>query len=127
MMASQQRVTVSQQGDVKILELKIDYLVDYDVADSLTDELIEAVGPQAGAKVVVDMGGIEFLSSVGYSPFINLRSYIRKHDGRLILANMSEMIHEVFDATRLLINPSSPKSLFEYYPSVAEAVEVLRG
>ena len=126
-MASQQRVTVSQQGDVKILELKIDYLVDYDVADSLTDELIEAVGPQAGAKVVVDMGGIAFLSSVGYSPFINLRSYIRKHDGLLILANMSEMIHEVFDATRLLINPSSPKSLFEYYPSVAEAVEVLRG
>jgi anti-anti-sigma factor len=127
MMACLQRVTVRQQGDAKILELKIDYLVDYDVADSLSDELIEAVGRQAGAKVVVDMGGVEFLSSVGYSPFINLRSYVREHDGRLILANMSETIHEVFDATCLLISPSSPKSLFEYYPSVAKAVEALGG
>jgi anti-anti-sigma factor len=127
MTASQQRVSVRQEGDVKILQLTIDYLVDYDVAQRLTEELVESVGQKAGAKVVVDMGGVEFLSSVGYAPFINLRSHVRQLNGRLILANMSEMIHEVFDATRLLINSSSPKSLFEYCPTVANAVKSLAG
>ena len=119
---SSKYVSVRQAGDVKVLRVDIGELVDYDVADALGQELIRAVGDQGHPKVVVDMGGLGFLSSVGYASFINLRAHVRKLNGHLMLANMSEMIFEVFDATRLLINPSSPKSLFEFRQTVDEAV-----
>jgi anti-anti-sigma factor len=124
---SEHRVQIDRRGDVTVLRVQMKHLVDYDVADTLARELIAAVGDRPGPKVVVDMSGLDFLSSVGYGPFITLRAHVRKHEGRLVLANMSAMIREVFDATRLLINPSSPKSLFEYRDSVEAAVAELSG
>ena len=121
----QPRVSLWQEGDIKVLRVEIQEVVDYDVADALGEALIEAAGNGPPLKIVVDMGGITFLSSVGYTPFIQLRAHVRKLKGQLILANMTEMIREVFDATRLLINPSSPKSLFNYCQTVDDAIAEL--
>jgi anti-anti-sigma regulatory factor len=65
------------------------------------------------------------MSSVGYGPLISLRGRIREAGGRLILCNLTGVVKEMFEATRLLINPNSPKSLFEFTDTLDQAVAAL--
>jgi len=50
---------------------------------------------------------------------------VRESGGRLILCGLSGVVKEVFEATRLLINPHSPKSLFEFTETLDEAIQLL--
>ena len=121
-----QHLSVQRDENVLILTLEVTRVTEYELAKSLEQELLRTATDQDTPKVAVDMSKLEFMSSVAYMPFIGLRSCIHDRGGRLILCEMSDVIREVFDATRLLINPSSPKSLFEYTQSREEAIRLLR-
>jgi anti-anti-sigma regulatory factor len=70
----------------------------------------------------VDLSQLEYMSSVGYGPFISLRAAILDAGGQLVLCGLSKVIKEMFETTRLLINPRSPGSLFEVADTVPSAV-----
>jgi anti-anti-sigma factor len=72
------------------------------------------------------MGKVVYMSSVGYGPLISLRGYLRETGGRLVLCQLSPVVKEMFETTRLLINPQSPKSLFEFAESLDKAVAMLQ-
>ena len=55
----------------------------------------------------------------------HLRSRVRESGGRVVLCNLSDVLKEMFETTRLLINPRSPKSLFEYANTLEDALEML--
>ena len=92
------------------------------MARAMEKELVAAVTDEPPAKVVVDMGKLEFLSSVGYMPFISLRKRVRSNGGKIVLCQLSEVVKEIFESTRLLINPQSPKSMFDFADTLEDAV-----
>ena len=51
--------------------------------------------------VVVDLQGINFLGSAELSEFVELHKNVQKHGSKLVLANVTPMVYEVFHITRL--------------------------
>jgi len=118
-------ILVREDRGILILTIEIARISSYELAEAMGRELLAAVEGRAAPRVVVDLGKLTYMSSVGYGPLITLRSRVRADGGRVILCGLSGVVKEVFEATRLLINPSSPKSLFEFTETVDEAVAAL--
>ena len=126
MTSSSRHISVREDGGVLILTIELQRISTYELSEAIGRELIEAVKGLESPKVVVNLGKVEYMSSVGYGPLITLRSRVRDSGGRLILCRLSGVVKEMFEATRLLINPSSPKSLFEFTDSLDDAVALAR-
>lgn len=118
-------ISAREERGVLILQVELARISSYEQAEGMGRELLAAVDGQKSAKVVVDLSKLTYTSSVGYGPLITLRSRVRADGGRLILCGLTGVVKEVFEATRLLINPSSPKSLFEFTETVEQAVTAL--
>jgi anti-anti-sigma factor len=119
-------VTVHQVEEVVVLTIRLERVANYDLAQGMERELLAAVEGAPAPKVVVDLRHLVYMSSVGYGPFISLRVLVRDAGGRLVLCGLSPVLKEMFDATRLLINPRSPKSLFEFADSLEGAIALAR-
>src|SRR5438477_13146994 len=103
-------ISVREDRGVIILTLELARISSYDLAEAMGRELMDATEGRPAPNVIVDLSKLTYLSSVGYGPLITLRSRVRSAGGRLILCGLSGVVKEVFEATRLLINPQSPKS-----------------
>jgi len=102
-------------------------LSDYEVCNTLREELGEAVDQSDNNKVVLDFSPVEFVASVVFLPLLSLSGKLNRMGGRIVLCNLSEFIADVFLATRLLINRHSPDSPFQQEAKVAAAVANLNG
>jgi anti-anti-sigma factor len=120
-----QHISADHDRGALVLTINLRRLDDYELAEEMGRELIEAAQPQAG-DVIVDMRNVEYMASVGYGPLVSLRGRVRQSGGRLILCNLAEVIKQMFEATHLLINPKSPHSLFEYAANLDEALTLAK-
>jgi|tagenome__1003787_1003787.scaffolds.fasta_scaffold19573175_1 anti-sigma B factor antagonist len=118
-------ISAREERGVLVLAIELARISTYEQAEAMGRELIDAVEGRPEPKVVVDLSKLNYMSSVGYGPLITLRSRVRAVSGRLILCGLSGVVKEVFEATRLLINPQSPKSLFEFTETGDQAVGLL--
>lgn len=125
MSTANHRVSISQHGDVLVLTIEPYRISEYEMAEAVGRELLGAALERQAMKVVVDMGNVQYMGSVGYGPFITLRARIHENGGRVILCKMSPVIKELFETTRLLINPHNPQSLFEFTDTLEEALALL--
>ena len=85
------------------LTLRFPHLVrlDDEVAEALGEEFDLAAG-QAGANhVILDLGPIEFLTSIILAKLLRLNRSVRTAGGRLSLVNIRPLVREVFTATGL--------------------------
>ena len=127
MAAAYQHIAVERRDDIAILKLVTSRITEYEVAGELRKELIDAFDKEGGSKAVVDMAGLETMSSVGYGPFVSLRLHATNAGGRVVLCNLSEFINQVFTTARLLINPGSTGSRFESADTLEDAIQMLSG
>ena len=70
-------------------------------------------------KVVVDLTGVNYISSAGWGIFIGEIKRIRNHGGDLKLSGMVGDVHEVFQLLEF-------HSILEAYPTAQEAVEAFK-
>ncbi len=120
-----EHIRIDDQADVLLITVLLRRVTEYELARSMEQELMDAVKQNSATKVIVDLGHVELMSSVGYLPYVGLRAYVKDTGGRLVLCNLSQVVREMFDMARLLINRSSPKAPFEYADSVEVALEML--
>ena len=100
--------------DLKRVELvKINGLIDSSNAAEFDNVLKEVVGRKH--NVVLEMSGIDYISSAGLRAMIALLRECKKHKGNVRLANPSERVVEVLALAGL-------DSLFDVYDSEAAAV-----
>jgi anti-sigma B factor antagonist len=66
-------------------------------------------------RIVVDLAGVNYISSAGWGIFIGEIKRIRNHGGDLKLSGMVGDVHEVFQLLEF-------HSILEAYPSTQEAV-----
>jgi len=120
-----QHISAREDRGVLILAIELARISSYEQAEAMGRELLTAVEGRPAPKVVVDMSKLTYMSSVGYGPLITLRSRVRAEGGGIILCGLSGVVKDVFEATRLLINPHSPKSLFEFTDTRDQAIALL--
>ncbi len=122
-----QHIGAGQQSGVLVLTVNETNMAEYDLCAAIGRELIDAVTNAEGRAVVIDLHNVEFIGSVGVMPFLSVNRCVRQQQGRLVLCNLSDFVHQVFTTTRLLINPGSQSSPFEWAPTREQAIDTLGG
>jgi anti-sigma B factor antagonist len=84
-------------------------------ADALHAAAMEIAGDEAHRALVIDMGGVDFIASVGIRSLIRPSQSLAMRGGRLAVANLNPQIGDFFKLTGL-------DQMFRVYPTVAEAV-----
>lgn len=70
-------------------------------------------------NIVIDLGGVNYISSAGWGIFISEIKEIRENDGDLKLARMVGDVYEVFELLEF-------QTILESYDSIEEAVNSFR-
>jgi anti-sigma B factor antagonist len=78
--------------------------------ETALDELIE----QNKANIVVDMNGVEYISSVGLRVILSAQKKVRLKNGDVKLASLQPFVREVFEITGFT-------KLFSIYANPADA------
>ncbi len=115
-------VSIRDERGALILTIEVERISSYEIAETMGRELVQAISGRAAPRVIVDMHKLGYMSSVGYGPLISFRSRVREAGGKLVLCGLSGVVKETFEATRLLINPQSPQSLFQFTDGLETAI-----
>ena len=95
------RFDVLEQRGVFIITLLNAEILDAHEIDHLGDDLQKFVDGKRSAKIVIDMQGVQFLSSAALGMLLTVRTAIDSSGGALRLANVRDDIQEVFKITKL--------------------------
>ena len=80
------------------------------------EESLKRLQKQGQYNIVVDLGGVNYISSAGWGIFISEIKEIRQNGGDLKLAGMIGEVYEVFELLEF-------QTILESYDTVDEAVE----
>jgi anti-sigma B factor antagonist len=83
-------------------------------ADALHTAAMEVAGDETSKALVVDMGGVDFIASVGIRSLIRPSQALSMRGGKLAVANLSPQISDFFKLTGL-------DQMFRVYATVADA------
>lgn len=83
-------------------------------ADALHAAAMEVAGDETNKALVVDMGGVDFIASVGIRSLIRPSQALALRGGKLAVANLSPQISEFFKLTGL-------DQMFRVYETVQDA------
>jgi anti-sigma B factor antagonist len=94
------RAEPAQEGTVVV------HLVECPVLDELSspavgEELLGLADAQGGARLLLDMGAVEFLTSTMLGMLVSLHKKLRAGGGSLALYDVSPDVYEVFETARL--------------------------
>jgi anti-sigma B factor antagonist len=114
-MAESQRLHISQNKDVHIVEFVDHKILDEANIKEIGDSLHTLIGSKDRPKLVLDFMQVDHLSSAALGMLINLNAKIKQQSGQLRLVNIKPQILEVFVITKL-------NKLFKIMPNQAEAL-----
>ena len=107
------KLTLQERGGVVILEPKGKILGGPD-ATLLKDQL-QSLIDSGKVRVVIDLAEVDYMNSTGLGILISTLTTLRKANGELKLANVTEKIQSLLTITKLV-------TVFDDYESVDEAV-----
>ena len=87
-------------------------------ADALHAAAMEVGGDETSKALVVDMGGVDFIASVGIRSLIRPSQALSMRGGKLAVANLSPQISDFFKLTGL-------DQMFRVYETVADATDAV--
>ena len=111
-------ITISTTGaQADIIVIQIERFLDAVVAYSLQEQVYKLIR-EGNYKYVIDLKGLEQLSSAGVGLFSGLVMELRKYDGRLIFLHLPEQVKYLFQTTGLI-------ELFTIGQNMAQAIATL--
>ncbi|MCK5126464.1 MAG: STAS domain-containing protein [candidate division Zixibacteria bacterium] len=91
------KISLSQVGpNSEISIIRVDGVVDTITASELENVIENLVG-QKRYKILVDLGGVEYISSAGWGIFVSKIQEVRDNDGDIKLANMIPNVYEIYE------------------------------
>jgi anti-sigma B factor antagonist len=91
------KLSISQSGPTGELSIiRVDGVVDTVTASEL-ENVLEKLINQRRYKLLVDLGGVEYISSAGWGIFISRINEIREHEGDIRLVNMIPNVYEIYE------------------------------
>ncbi len=91
--------------------------LDQDTCDAFRAELMTHVEGSAhdGGAIVLDLGGLEYVSSAGLRCFMLASRQAKAQHGRIVVAALQPMVSEIFDISHFNL-------VFQVFPTVREAL-----
>jgi len=96
-----QRIHVSNEGDVTVVELADRKILDEINIMQIGEQLSQLVASTDVPKLVLDFANVEHMSSSALGVLITLHKRIREKSGMLGLCCIQPTIQEIFEITRL--------------------------
>lgn len=91
------KLSLSQAGPSGELSIiRVDGIVDTITASEL-ENVIEGLLEQRRYRILVDLGGVEYISSAGWGIFVSKIQEIRDNDGDIKLVNMVPNVYEIYE------------------------------
>ncbi|MBI5022214.1 MAG: STAS domain-containing protein [Ignavibacteriales bacterium] len=106
------------ENDIAILNLKGDLLGEPDTT-TLRDKIHSLVGDEV-KKVVIDLGGVNYMNSSGLGTLISTLTTMRNAEGELKLARVGKKVQNLFIITQLV-------KVFDTYETVDRATASFSG
>ena len=105
-------LNIEDKGTVKVVSLvgKLDVNLSVSIEAEL-EQLVES----GSHYLILELSGIEYLSSSGIRVFISIMRKIKDKNGRLVLACVPDIIKKILKTVEL-------EDIFEVYDSVDDAV-----
>ena len=100
-MSEQQRLSVSEVGDVTVVRFVDQKILDVAKIQQLGQELFDLVEVDGRNKILLNFTSVEFLSSAALGKLITLDKKVKGQGGALKLSNIRPEIYEVFAITKL--------------------------
>ncbi|MFO7914096.1 MAG: STAS domain-containing protein [Candidatus Krumholzibacteriales bacterium] len=109
-------ITLSKpKSNPAVTIVSVDGFIDTTTSGTLEDSIKKLLKKQ-NFDLVIDLGGVDYISSAGWGIFISEIRRIRENGGDLKLAAMMGDVYEVFELLEF-------QTILESYDTVEEAVE----
>jgi anti-anti-sigma factor len=92
------------------------------VTHALRQDLQALVENAGVSRVVLDFRPVVSLSSEAFRPLLSLRRHLSEAGGRLVLCNLSPLVAQAFQATRLVGGLRTSSAAFEVQPDLGSAI-----
>ena len=91
--------------------------LDQDTCEAFRADLLKYVDEavSAGGGIVLDLSGLEYVSSAGLRCFMLASRQAKAHGGRIVVASMQPMVAEIFTISHFDL-------VFQTFPTVREAL-----
>lgn len=94
--------TLTTLDDIAVATFDRPHLSDEDNVEQLGYDLMALVDKQQFRKVVLVLGGVEYVNSSVLGKFITLHRKLGRLEGRLVLCSIHGTLREILEASRLL-------------------------
>jgi anti-sigma B factor antagonist len=111
----QTNLTITERGDVAVVEFQDRKILEELLITKIGDQLTELAASKPSIRLLLSFRNVEHLSSAALGMLITLHHQIKKKDGRLMLADINPQIFQVFEITKL-------NRLFEIFPTSEQAL-----
>ena len=110
-------MNVSSRRYANAVVLRVEGRLDQDTCVSFTTDLMKAVDTAAGdgGAVVLDLSGLEYVSSAGLRCFMLASRQAKTHHARIAVAALQPMVSEIFEISHFNL-------VFQVFPTVREAL-----
>ena len=105
-------LNIEDKGNVKIV--KLSGKLDVNLSMSIESELEQLVDSGSN-NIILELSGVEYLSSSGIRVLISIMRKIKDNNGRLVLSYITDIIKKILKTVEL-------EDLFEVYENVDEAL-----
>ena len=105
-------LNIEDKGNVKIV--KLSGKLDVNLSMSIESELEQLVDSGSN-NIILELSGVEYLSSSGIRVLISIMRKIKDNNGRLVLSSITDLIKKILKTVEL-------EDLFEVYENVDEAL-----
>jgi anti-anti-sigma factor len=110
---------VSEHDDVVVATFVMVQINDEANIEELGHELFALVDEYDQRKVVLNMSGVEYITSSVVGKIITMHRKLHRLDGQLVVAELTKGVHDVLSASRLL-------TYFVVAETQSEAIDQLR-
>jgi anti-anti-sigma factor len=107
---------LEQRNGIPTLTFSHPDLIDSDLIETIGDELMEVVDQNEGDQLLVNLSGVNFMSSLMIGKLVLLKNRCKAKGIELKFCQLSDGLHEVFQLLHLY-------KLIDVYPSESEAQE----
>ena len=89
-------ISLQEGGQKEVSEVRVDGVIDTLTASEL-EEVIDSLLKRDRFNVIIDLAGVDYISSAGWGIFISHIKEVRANGGDIKLANMISNVHEIYE------------------------------
>ena len=113
-------MNVSSRRFANAVVLRVEGRLDQDTCVGFTSDLMKYVDSASGdgGAVVLDLSGLEYVSSAGLRCFMLASRQAKAHHARIAVAALQPMVSEIFEISHFNL-------VFQVFPTVREALSAV--